>query len=156
MRHRTLTAAAAAAALTLTLAGCLPSLPNLPIGPGSGGPGSSGQGSEGSGGSGPVGGVELPSASLPADWPAELPLPEGRLVTSTSSDGAQSLIYLVADAGVAERLVEDVVALGFELESTTDMGALVSNMLSRDDWNVTIGWLVGDDGVTLTYVSGSH
>jgi hypothetical protein len=142
-----LLATAAVAALTLSLAGCLPS---LPFGPGSTVPGGSGPG--GSGG----GEALLPSASLPADWPGELPLPDGQLITATSIDGTHSLVYRVADAGVGQRLVDDVVGRGFTLEASSDMGQLVANVLSRDGWNVTIGWLIDDDDVTLTYVSGAH
>lgn len=147
-RARLLTATAAGAAV-LALAGCLPS---LPFGPGSGGPGLPGSG--GSGGSG--GEVLLPSASLPGDWPAELPLPDGTLVTATSIDGTQSLVYRVADASVGERLVNDLVARDFELEAKSDMGQLVSNVLKRDGWTVSVGWLIDDDDVTLTYVSAAH
>lgn len=145
-RTRLLTTAAAAA-LTLSLAGCLPGLPNLPIGPGSSGPG-------GSGGSG--GGQVLPSASVPGDWPGELPLPDGQLVTSTTADGTHSLVYRVARTEVGEHLVEELVARGFTLEATSDMGQLVTNVLARDGWTVSVGWLIDGDDVTLTYVSGKH
>jgi hypothetical protein len=101
--------------------------------------------------------VDLGGAALPADWPAELPLPAGDLVSSISSDGTQVLTYRIADTSVGERLVADLQALGFTSTATSDMGGLVAHVLDRDGWVVTIGWVSGDeDGVVLNYSSGPH
>lgn len=145
MRTRDL-AAAAAAALTLTLAGCIPSLPFSP--------GTIGDVIEQTTGGGDV--PVVPSASVPGDWPSELPLPDGQLITATSIENTQSLVYRIADPSVGERLIAELVSRGFALEASSDMGQLVTNMLKRGDWPVSVGWLIGDDEVTLTYVSGTH
>lgn len=101
--------------------------------------------------------VDFGGSSLPADWPAELPLPAGDLVSSISSDGTQVLTYRIDDPSVGERLVADLEALGFVSTTSSDMGELVAHVLDRDGWVVTIGWVSGDeDGVVLNYSSGPH
>lgn len=95
-------------------------------------------------------------ATVPADWPAELPLPAGDLLAAVAVDGSHSLTYRVADEGVGERLVAQLVALGFAELAAADYGELVSHSLERDGWTVVVGWLVADDAVTLTYHSGAH
>ncbi len=142
-----LSAALAATALSVTLlAGCAPSLP-LP-----GGAGDLEEAIEQETG----GQVDLgDAASVPADWPAELPRPEGRLITAVSVDGGHTLIYTIADESVGERLVAEVVALGFEEIGSSDLGDLVSHVLERDGWTVTIGWVLTDE-IALTYASSAH
>jgi hypothetical protein len=101
--------------------------------------------------------VDVGTASLPADWPAELPVPAGDLFASISSDGTQVLTYRIADASVGESLVADLQALGFVTTATTDMGELVVHALERDEWTVSVSWVSGDeDGVVLNYSSGPH
>lgn len=101
--------------------------------------------------------VDFGGASLPADWPAELPLPAGDLVSSISSEGTQVLTYRIDDPSVGERLVADLESLGFTTTTTSDMGELVATVLDRDGWMVTVGWVSGDeDGVVLNYSSGPH
>ena len=100
--------------------------------------------------------LDLGGAALPSDWPAELPLPAGDLMSSISSDGTQVLTYLIDDVSVGERLVADLSALGFTETASADMGELVTNVLDRDGWVVSVGWAIGDDQIVLNYSSGPH
>lgn len=147
MRTSQLPAALVATALAVgLLAGCAPSLPGIP------GPGTLEDAIEQETG----GQVDLgDAASVPADWPTELPLPDGRLISAVSVDGGHSLIFTIADESVGEDLVADVAALGFEEVAVSDMGELVTYVLERDGWNVTIGWLLTDE-IALTYTSAAH
>jgi hypothetical protein len=96
------------------------------------------------------------SASIPADWPAELPVPEGKIITAMSIDGTHTITMQIADAEVAKKLVADLISRGFVEDGVADYGQLVTHVLSRDGWNVQVAWVISDDGVLLTYNSGKR
>lgn len=135
-----LSAAALGAAL---LAGCASPL-SLPIGPG----GIEDIIEQETGGQVDLGG----NASLPADWPSELPLPDGDLIAVIAADGTHALTYRIANEAVAERLVADLEAIGFVETAGADLGELVTKSLARDAWTVTVGWVLGDE-IALNYTS---
>lgn len=146
-----LTLVPAVAALAL-LAGCAaPSLPAVP-----GLPGTTIEDYEDAVEQETGGTVDFTDAKVPADWPAELPIPPGRLIMAMSIDGAQTLQIHVDGSEVGEALVAQVVALGFADQGGVDTEQFVSHTLVRDDWQVVVGWITSDDEVLLTYQSGAH
>jgi len=95
-------------------------------------------------------------AELPADWPAELPVPEGELLTAVVIDGSHSLTIRVPSEAAAEGVVARIEALGFTDLGGMDTPEFVAHTLERDGWTVTIGWTVSDDEILLSYTSGPH
>ena len=134
----------------LALAGCMPSLPSIPDLPGLPDSGAVEELVESA-----TGGHGVPQASLPADWPDELPLPDqGRLFEAVTVDGGQSLMYLIDDTAVGERLVDALIGSGYRETARADYGQLISVVLEGDR-NITVGWVEQEDGAILTYFVSS-
>lgn len=93
-------------------------------------------------------------AEVPADWPAELPLPPGRPISAIVVDGSHNLTYRIADPAIGEGIVAELVAAGFTDLGGMDTDEFVAHTLERDGWNVTIGWVISDEEILLTYTSG--
>lgn len=91
-------------------------------------------------------------AALPSSWPAELPVPNGTIVISGSSDGTSTIAVTTnlasAEAGVAELLND-----GFTIvqEQAIGDGAKVY-ILENDRYTVSYAWGDASDGeVFLQY-----
>jgi len=89
-------------------------------------------------------------AGLPSSWPSELPVPQGEILVSGSSNGTSSIAMnttlALAEAGVAELLNN-----GFTIvqEQSIGEGATVY-ILESDRYNVSYAWGVGSgDGVVF-------
>lgn len=76
-------------------------------------------------------------ASVPADWPSEVPLPDGEVQMSMKVDGAFNVTMLV-DASEVEAAIERTKAAGFAEQSTMDAGGVRIIGLANDTWNVGI------------------
>lgn len=76
-------------------------------------------------------------ASVPADWPSEVPLPDGEVQMSVKADGSFSLTML-ADAAEVEATVERIKAAGFTDDGSIDVGETRILALKNDLWSVGI------------------
>lgn len=97
--------------------------------------------------------VDGTGASLPADWPADVPTPDGEVVLSAAADGTFSAILTVANIGVAEGAFAEMLATGYTEISTLDLGqGGVTRIYENGTWNVAILAAQNDDGTaTMQY-----
>lgn len=89
------------------------------------------------------------SASIPDDFPAEVPLPPGSPTTSLDVDGTFQLTYQIDDAAVAEALVEELVAGGYTELATSDLGQLKTWVYENATYTVSISLLTDGDVIQL-------
>jgi hypothetical protein len=87
----------------------------------------------------------LGGGSLPAEWPADLPIPDGRiLIASWQELGGTSLgqaTFYVADEGAQQAYLEQLTSAGFEVAKSdeslqSDNGVLYD--ASSGDWLMTV------------------
>ena len=93
--------------------------------------------------------------SLPDSWPAELPVPDGKIAFSLAAGGAYSATVVVADEAAAKAGYEDFVDNGFEVISEISLGeGGYAYGLSSDTWTVQYTWGVDDEGTATVNISG--
>lgn len=76
-------------------------------------------------------------ASVPTDWPSEVPLPDGEVQMSVKADGSFSLTML-AEAAEVEATIERIKAAGFTDDGSIDVGEMRILSLKNDAWSVGI------------------
>jgi hypothetical protein len=84
----------------------------------------------GRGGSGS--GSSVPPAGLPADWPADLPIPSGQIMGSTGSAGRWSVLILAA--GSAAEVRRSAAAL----YAATGFTAVTDSVLNKGNRQITV------------------
>lgn len=89
----------------------------------------------------------------PADWPPELPLPQGQLLFGGAGTDVVTANFRMSDMADVDRLFADFISAGFELlaESNTD-GALARGF-ANDTYRVNISVTPDGDNFSLTYVA---
>lgn len=89
--------------------------------------------------------------SLPTGWP-DLPLPDGKLLSSFAVDGIYSLDYQVADESAVQALNDALVSAGYELTAESS-GEINVRSLTSPDWVASMTWYDAEDldGVHLLY-----
>lgn len=89
-------------------------------------------------------------AALPSDWPAELPVPDGEILLSASSEGTSN-IGMNTTVAFAERGVADLLDAGFTIVQEQAIGADSQLfILENDAYSVSYGWASGsEDGVVF-------
>lgn len=92
-------------------------------------------------------------ASLPADWPAEVPTPDGDIVLSSSAGGVYSVIINVASFDDVQRAFDEMLLAGYAEISTLDLGeGAITRIYENTTWNVGILGAQNDDGTaTMQY-----
>ncbi len=98
-------------------------------------------------------GLDGSGASVPADFPGDVPLPEGLdLQTSIAVSGGFTLSYRGSDRGAIDAYV--VKFGGWEETSAADFGEMRTWSFSSSEWNVAIGDIATGSGdefmLTLT------
>ncbi|MDH6182003.1 hypothetical protein M2152_002185 [Microbacteriaceae bacterium SG_E_30_P1] len=88
-------------------------------------------------------------ASLPADWPSDVPTPAGTVVASFGVDGTYSATIEMADAAAAQAGLDALLAAGYESQSQADLGGMKMNVLTNGTWGVTYSWGEDGDGNTV-------
>ncbi len=89
-------------------------------------------------------------ASLPSDWPAELPVPQGEILLSGSADGTSTLAMNTTVA-LAESGLANLLDSGFSVvqEQAVGDGTKVY-ILENDSYSVSYAWADGsDEGVVF-------
>jgi len=97
-------------------------------------------------------------ASLPDNWPADVPTVEGNVVFSASGDGIFSAAIAVADAAAAERAYTLLTDAGYTETSFFDLGeGSSSRAFEGGAYTVSIITAVNEDGTaTATYSVGPN
>jgi hypothetical protein len=136
-----LSAAALLAALLLTtpvLAGCAPSIPTL---------GDSSSGADAGSGDAEAG---VDGATVPADFPAEIPLIDGEVLSGVSlgSEGSQvwSVLIAVDDGSAFDEITSQLEGAGFVasgLGGTTELGS--TGTFSKDPYDISVAVSGGSD-----------
>lgn len=92
-------------------------------------------------------------ASLPADWPAEVPTPDGDIVLSSSAGGVYSVIINVASYDDVQGAFDEMLLAGFAEISTLDLGAdAITRVYENTTWNVGVLGARNEDGTgTMQY-----
>lgn len=92
------------------------------------------------------------SSSVPDTWPG-LPLPNGKLAASVTTDEGILLSYETTEAE-AEKLVQALEQQGFTTEQTMDLGEMKGAMMRKGDDGASVNWIMEDDGqVMLQYMA---
>lgn len=94
---------------------------------------------------------------LPADFPAEVPLIDGEVVSAVKVDNEDAFGWVVQvlneDADAHDRAVEGVTGAGFApAEGVPEVsgGAVTAAILVNEDWQVVVGSLEGQGIVSYT------
>ncbi|MET4704938.1 MULTISPECIES: hypothetical protein [Microbacteriaceae] len=100
--------------------------------------------------------VDVPGKSVPKDFPSEVPLASGEVLSGAGVGDAKSKIWNVSVRAADSTAINDVLAsltsAGFECktltETTADGGALVGD---KDTLNVAVVEIKDDKGFVLNY-----
>lgn len=97
--------------------------------------------------------IDGTGASLPADWPADVPTASGEVVLSTATGGTFSAILTVANIAEAESAFAAMLDAGYTEISTLDLGqGGVTRIYENGTWNVGILAAENEDGTaTMQY-----
>lgn len=88
---------------------------------------------------------------VPADFPAEVPLPPGNPSGSSSSPEMWSLFYEDIDRAEVDALINQVLAAGFTENSSTTMESTVQSTYQKGDLAVTVLWSGASSPPSLIY-----
>jgi len=93
------------------------------------------------------------TTEVPADFPAELPQPNGQLMGVITTPGSWNLSYEGVEAESVEQIIETLSGSGYELvtDGTTGDGRVAS--YQNDTWVVTVIW-DGTEGGSKALVYG--
>jgi hypothetical protein len=86
-------------------------------------------------------------ASLPSDWPSEVPVPEGKLLLALSMDGSYSATIELGDEDAGMAGLDTYLLAGFAITSEADYGGLKSYQLSNPNYDVNYSFGPDADGV---------
>lgn len=89
-------------------------------------------------------------ASVPADFPAELPQPDGRLNSAIKTEELWMLVYEIDDVSAAEGLAAWFVDNGYTEIGASDAGGLRTWIYESEAYNVSLGMLEVDT-ISLQY-----
>lgn len=89
-----------------------------------------------------------PAVAMPGDFPSELPVPDGQLISAVAGEGAWTLVFDGADKGDVDELAEYFKSNGFTVNVESDIGSAWGGNYSNDSYNVTINW---DGNSALAY-----
>ncbi len=95
---------------------------------------------------------ESGEASMPDDFPQDLFLPDGELVSAVGSDGSWVIVRTIQLVDQARVAVEsNVTSYGFTIDEHVDDGEYSSWTISNDKYDVLVDLRPGSP-VTVTYV----
>lgn len=84
-------------------------------------------------------------AEVPDDFPSELPLPDGELISSATIDGTWVLNYQNATRADFDKLSAFFEGGDFERTNTIEMEGMISYIYSGAQWSITLG-MMGEEG----------
>ena len=86
--------------------------------------------------------------SLPSDWPAEIPVPEGEIISAMTLDGTYTIVTTVASAGEAEKTLQELLDAGFTTVFEQASEGMMFYGLENSSWSVQ--YQVIDDGEMIS------
>lgn len=94
--------------------------------------------------------------SIPADFPSDLPMPDGDLISALSADGTFVLSFVITDENAGANLAQQFKDMGWAEEAAADMGELKTwAYYDGSSRFVTIGQIGGEGAETqLQYTVG--
>ncbi|OYX53325.1 MAG: hypothetical protein B7Y93_07810 [Micrococcales bacterium 32-70-13] len=94
--------------------------------------------------------IDGTGASLPADWPAEVPTVEGDIAFSASANDTFSAAITVGSIGEGEQAFTDLTDAGFVEVSALDLGeGAQTRIYENGTYNVGVIVAQNDDGTAL-------
>lgn len=90
---------------------------------------------------------------LPADFPAELPIPPGQLIGAVSGGGGWSLTYEGVERPEIDGLESAISGAGYEEVSRLDMSGVVQASYQGGQWILSLIW-DGSEGSSKTLIYG--
>jgi hypothetical protein len=106
-------------------------------------------------------GGQAPSAKIPADFPKDVPLPDGKVASVFTDDqeaGASwTVAFSVADASKAAcgKFLDEFEAAGFEESARTDVAGDLAGAYQNDNWVVYVGCNAKGDALALQVLPAS-
>lgn len=93
-------------------------------------------------------------ATLPDNWPSDVPTPEGEVIFSAAAEGGFQASIQVSDQSVVDALYADLEAAGYTLEGEADLGGLVSRNYVGPDFGIVVGSISDEETgqVTVQYI----
>lgn len=91
------------------------------------------------------------NGNVPADFPSNVPLPNGKLTGSSASPNMWSLLYEGLERSDIDALVQQIEAAGFSQLGLSDMGEMVQGTFQNGDLSVSLLWSESDSPSTLIY-----
>lgn len=97
--------------------------------------------------------VQIGGGEVPADFPSDVPLPNGTLTGSVGSSDGWGLTYSGVDKAEVNRLMDALKAAGFTESEGMNQDDAVATSFESDTWSVGLIWNggSGDDGNVLVY-----
>jgi hypothetical protein len=94
--------------------------------------------------------IDGTGASLPADWPADVPTVDGTVSFSAAVDNTYTAAITVPSLADAERAFTDMTDAGYTEVTTLDLGdGGQTRVYENPSWNVAIIVAPNDDGTAL-------
>ncbi|MGV8852809.1 MAG: hypothetical protein ACOH1M_09630 [Rhodoglobus sp.] len=94
--------------------------------------------------------------SLPASWPAEVPVPDGEIALSLSVGGSYNVTVVVGSQDAAEAGYEKFLDNGFEVVSEFSLGeGVYAYGLQSDKWTVQYSWGEDDEGSSTVNITAT-
>ncbi|WP_136708354.1 hypothetical protein [Agromyces sp. H66] len=92
------------------------------------------------------------SVALPAGWPEDLPLVEGRVVSATVDGTTLATYVAVTDRDAAMAALDDLEQRGWTRESFTELGATDFITVLSGPYAPTLNYRESSSGNTLAYI----
>lgn len=90
-------------------------------------------------------------ADLPSAWPAEIPVPDGEILLSGSSEGTSTVSITTTEANAEQTLLE-LQDAGFEITQESGLGAASKvYILENDAYTVSMAW-GGDEAESTVFL----
>lgn len=86
--------------------------------------------------------------ALPSGWPAEIPVPDGEIISAMTLDSNHTIVVNVASAGVADTTLQQLLSAGYEIDYQQNVEGMAAYGL--DNGQYSIQYQVMDDGSTVS------
>lgn len=92
-------------------------------------------------------------ASLPSDFPADVPVPPGTITSSLTTDGIFQIMTTLDDVAQGATFAEEVEAAGYTLTTSQDLGEMKVWILENGTWTLSVTTIDGESP-SLSYTVG--
>lgn len=92
-------------------------------------------------------------ASLPSDFPADVPVPPGTITSSLTTDGIFQIMTTLDDVAQGADFAEEIEAAGYTLTTSQDLGEMKVWILENGTWTLSVTTIDGESPY-LSYTVG--